>query len=458
MTQKQRTALDHLRHIWKGPDGGLAQPLRETWIDREAKILTVLIVHGYEPKNPQEVEAVRVALRLPKDAELTSTVRIRGHTLEYLCRKARISRSDWFRGMAVLIEQAKVVSTVPREKIRSKRTGEVCSLPNDYFLHCDRLLRWTGKPRPDSWPGAPPPAREDEQPGAYELAFEEARLALGLASDDTVEEQRLLAQRADRELRRLAATQERLNRELERLAKRKGDFERQTAARAATAIVALRQQAGLPARDLPLPLAAGDWVVAPASRLPARTIQDTDRRYTENLGPVEDGATPQPCGGLREDAASPRDAQAAGSGGLPESGRNTAASEPERGTDRRYTENLPRPPPSGPRADPVAQEGASTVPDAALLAFARSIASAKPFARNILARVEHGRDLTPNERTALTTMYAEAHPTCAPPARAAPEEPTPAPLWGPKTTMRLKIMRAPPPPPRGAPPPREGDP
>jgi hypothetical protein len=443
--------LDHLRHIWKGPDGGLAQPPAETWIDREAKILTVMIIHADN-----------------------ATGRVRGYTLEYLCRKARVSRSDWFRGLPVLLE-AGVVSVVPRDKVRSKKTGKIHSLPNDYILHPDRLLAWTAQPRPTSWPGAEPPApAKAAGPGAYLVAFEEAQRALGLSADaEDVQEQRLLMERADREARRLAATEERLNRELARLAKRREDFERLTAARALTAIVALRQQAGLEVEDFLVavgngvagasatktvttpgaydghghpaqqvearlgisenaPFAGGDGTPA-AAPVSAETIANPStyaghREYVENRPAQQIEAAP----------ATSENAPFAEGDGAPPSSRPSSEAVANLGTSQEH----PRALASGPR------RRTALPPDDVLLAFARAIASRKDFARNILARVEQGRELTNNEREALAMLYAEAHPPVA--ARAPPSSrperagpPQERPLWGPAKVLRLKIQRHP---------------
>jgi hypothetical protein len=63
--------------------------------------------------------------------------------------------------------------------------------------------------------------------------------------------------------------------------------------------------------------------------------------------------------------------------------------------------------------------------------------------------VERGRELTSNERDALATIYADAHPAIAgptpPSSRPEPERQlqTRQPLWGPAKVLRLKIQRQP---------------
>jgi hypothetical protein len=406
-------------------------------MDREAKILTVMIIHADN-----------------------ATGRVRGYTLEYLCRKARVSRSDWFRGLPVLLE-AGVVSVVPRDKVRNKRTGKIQSLPNDYVLHPGRLLAWTGQPRPASWPSAEPPVpAKAAGPGAYLVAFEEAQRALGLAADaEDVQEQRLLMERADREARRLAATEERLNRELARLAKRREEFERLTAARALTAIVALRKQAGLEVDDLRL--AVGNGAAGGSATKTVTTPAAYDSQDAPSAGGV---GTPASAPGSAETIANPGAYD--GHREYVESRRaHQVEAPPDTSENAPFAEGDRAPPSSRPQSEAVTNLGSSQEhprvlasgprrrtaipPDAVLLAFASEIASRKEFARNILARVEQGRELTNNEREALAMLHAEAHPPLAAraPPRSRPEREGPPqerqPSWGPAKVLPLKTQRHP---------------
>jgi hypothetical protein len=421
--------LDHIRHIWKGPDGGYRQPAGETWLDREAKILTVLIIHAWGNV-------------------------VKGFTLPYLLEKARVSRSDWFRAMRVLV-MADVVKVHHPDKVRNTH-GEVRSRPNTYTLCPETLLGWTGRVRPAAWPQEKIPPLADRSPplpGPYEQAFEEAcvRLDLDLGSENVKREQRLM-RRTDREVRRLSATQKRLDRELERLAERRKNVQ-QTVAEAEAKLAARRQEAGLGSSPLvhaveidraeareadqgsaaqtpevSVPVPAG----AESEATPVRS--GADRGYTENprstapallpslrVAPDASRAPPVPCRDDAEEEVPPA--------------RSSA--------------------PGGPSAGMRPSDQAATTDDE-LVAFATGIAESSAFARNVVSRVQKrvGFVLTEAERDRLREMRAEARPALA---RTKPLESVPAerkperlPLWGPAETLRVPIVRPRSPPTEGS--------